>query len=307
LLRGILDSHPQIVAYPEETNFFRRYLPAARGKPLDEALRLSNRYITRIFEWNQVNPPKHQAGFPDRDYSYISVDAVRQRQGELLRERFRHDGDVLSAAILAFGQVSGALTERTRRWVEKTPYNERFAAQIFDWWPEARCVHMIRDPRDNYVSYQRKHADWTASTFALSWRRSTRAGLANREKYGAERYLIIRYEDFTRDAEGIIAGLCAFLGIDDDLALRSPTRGGKSWRGNSMFAERFQGISQAPVGRWRESLTPRACFMLETLAGREMASMRYEQSQPNSGELPLPVRLSAYKTLLIVNLKEKLK
>ena len=32
LLRSVLDSHPELVAYPEETSFFRRYLPKAAGK-----------------------------------------------------------------------------------------------------------------------------------------------------------------------------------------------------------------------------------------------------------------------------------
>ena len=34
LLRSVLDSHPELVAYPEETSFFRRYLPkTSRKKP----------------------------------------------------------------------------------------------------------------------------------------------------------------------------------------------------------------------------------------------------------------------------------
>ena len=31
LLRSILDSHPEIIVYPEETGFFRRYLPNSDG------------------------------------------------------------------------------------------------------------------------------------------------------------------------------------------------------------------------------------------------------------------------------------
>ena len=246
LLRALFDTHPQVVTYPEETAFFRRYLPRARGRSLEEKLTLADQTLTHIFEWNQTNPPAHQKDYPDRDYSNIPVDAVRAAMRELVRAQFRHDGDMLSAAILAYGQVTGRLGDKTVHWVEKTPMNELFAEQIFQWWPEARCIHVVRDPRDNHVSYRRKHPDWTAEFFARNWRRSTHAGLVNRERYGETRYRLIRYEDFTRDPEAHINQLCAFLGISDDPSMRKPTRGGKAWTGNSMFADKFSGISSAP-------------------------------------------------------------
>ena len=109
LLRSVLDSHPELVTYPEETSFFRRYLPKAAGKNRIEKLLLSDRYLTHIFEWNQANPPAHQAGFPDRDYSNIPVAKVRQAVKQLVAEQFRHDGDMLSAVVLAYGQVTGQI------------------------------------------------------------------------------------------------------------------------------------------------------------------------------------------------------
>ena len=217
LLRGVLDSHPQLITYPEETVFFRRYLQQAQGKSLEEKLALSDQFITHIFEWNEVNPPEHQKNYPGRDYSFIPVSEVRTELRRLVNERFVHDGDMLSAAMLAFGRVTGKLTDDSQRWVEKTPFNERFVDQIFAWWPEALCIHVVRDPRDNHVSYQQKHEDWTAQQFAESWRRSTRMGLKHKKRNGESRYLIIRYEDFTSDPDEMIGRLCRFMGISDDL------------------------------------------------------------------------------------------
>src|SRR5512143_2699433 len=107
LLRSVLDSHPELVAYPEETSFFRRYLPKAAGKTLLEKTVLSDRLLTHIFEWNQAHPPAHQAGFPDRDYSHIPAAQVRRAVNDLVSERFRNDGDMLSAVVLAYGKVAG--------------------------------------------------------------------------------------------------------------------------------------------------------------------------------------------------------
>lgn len=305
LLRGILDSHRQLVAYPEETGFFRRYLPKAQGKTPEEKLALSDQYLTHIFEWNRARPPEHQKGFPDRDYSHIPVEAVRNAQRLLVAERFQHEGDMLSAAILAYGEAAGCLSSGSRRWVEKTPYNEYYAKQIFAWWPDARCVHLVRDPRDNYLSYHRKHKDWTPQIFASSWRRSTHAGMTNQENYGSRQYLLIRYEDFIEDVEGMISELCSFLSIDDDPVMRNPSRGGNAWGGNSMFADRFESISSAPVGRWRKSMADSDRFVIERLASAPMRAMHYEFANQSRSEMPWRLRLATYKTLISIMLKEK--
>jgi hypothetical protein len=275
LLRSVLDSHPALVAYPEETNFFRRYLPRAASTNLQGKLALSDQYLTHIFEWNQNNPPAHQVGFPDRDYSHIPIIEVRQVVREYIAERFKHDGDMLSAVILAFGKVSGQLTALSHYWVEKTPYNERFAGQIFAWWPEAKIVHTVRDPRDNFTSYHRKHTDWSPESFAMNWVSSTQAGLKNRALYGPERYLLLRFEDLTSSPEAKLGELCQFLDINDDPSLRKPVRGGKPWGGNSMFADQFTTISAAPVGRWTDSLKPDEVATIELVAGPVMEKFDY--------------------------------
>jgi len=276
LLRSLFDSHPQVITYPEETRFFRSYLPAAAGKALDEKLALADRMLTHVFDWNQTAPPPDQAGFLDRDYSHISAADIRGTMRDRIRECYRHDGDLLAAAVLAFGQVSGQLSPASACWVEKTPYNERFAGQIFAWWPEARCVHVVRDPRDNFVSYQRKHAEWSPESFGLSWARSTLAGLDHRDTYGSHRYWLMRYEDLVRDPGETIRALCDFLGIADDESLRQPARGGRPWQGNSMFTETFDQISRAPVGRWEGRLESDELVALEALAASPMRSLGYE-------------------------------
>jgi hypothetical protein len=297
LLRSVLDSHPELVAYPEETYFFRRYLPKLAGADLPQKLDLSDQYLTHIFEWNQVNPPAHQADYPDRDYSYIPVAQVRQLVRDYVAERFSHDGDMLSAVILAFGKVSGQLTDVSRHWVEKTPYNEQYASQIFTWWPESRVVHTVRDPRDNFASYHRKHADWSPEAFALNWVQSTQAGLDNHQQYGSDRYLLLRFEDLTSAPEAKLNQLCQFLGINDDPTLRQPVRGGKPWGGNSMFADQFTAISVAPVGRWTESLQPDEVATLELIAGPVMQQLDYPL-QGNLASLNPPARRLVLRRML---------
>jgi hypothetical protein len=278
LVRALFDSHPQLIVYPEETIFFRRFLPQAAGLDLQGQLELAERTLIHIFRWNRLKPAPDQEGFPDRDYSAISYAAIRQSLAELANQQHRHAGDMLSAAVLAFGQVSGQLGAQTRYWVEKSPYNEYYTRQIFAWWPEARCIHILRDPRDNYVSYRRKHLDWSAEFFAANWKRSTQAGIENRQRFGPQRYYILRYEDLTRSPEEQLQKLQDFLQIEWDASLVAPTRAGEQWSGNSMFggaANEFQGISPAPVGRWKGKLSISQAVVIEMRLGKLLEACGY--------------------------------
>jgi hypothetical protein len=305
LLRSLLDRHPQLITYPEESVFFRRYLPRARGKSPEEQLLLSDRYLTHMFDWNRAHPTETQQGYTHSDYSHISAGELRAALRRFAANLYRHEGDILSAAMLAYGEATGQLSERSLHWVEKTPYNERYAEQIFAWWPEARCIHMLRDARDNYASYRRKHPEWTPITFATSWRHSTRLGQANEQKFGRERYRLIRFEDFTRNPEAMISDLCQFLGIEDNPSLRAPTREGRSWSGNSMFAEQHKGISTAPVGRGAAALKPAETYVIEKLCASPMQALNYPLSERTAAGVPLWLRLRTQLDLLIITLKEK--
>jgi hypothetical protein len=72
--------------------------------------------------------------------------------------------------------------------------------------------------------------------------------------------------------------LTGFLDIDWNDTLTAPTRAGKGWQGNSMFADRFQAISAAPVARWKEKLSQGDAAVIEVMAGALMDRFGYERS-----------------------------
>lgn len=283
LLRALLDSHPQLVVYPEETGFFKRYLPQSTGLDLAAKLELAKKTLIHIFTWQRQNQPASQKDYPDRDYSGISFDEVSQAMTDIIEQAgCRHDGDLLSAAILAFGKVSGQWQMGARYWVEKSPYNEYYADQIFAWWPEARCIYIVRDPRDNHASYQRKHPDWSAEFFSANWKRSVVACQENVKRYGEQRCRLIRYEDLVQKPQETLKQITDFLGIDANSCLAQPTRAGVSWKGNSMFADQFSAISTTPLGRWKETLEPNEAAVIEIMTAHQMKALQYEPQSAHS-------------------------
>ncbi|MGB9521870.1 MAG: sulfotransferase, partial [Anaerolineales bacterium] len=239
------------------------------------------------------------------DLAYIQyAETCRLMDNLLPSEKVRHDGDFLSAAILAFGKVHQKITPQTRYWVEKTPYNEYLTEQIFGWWPDARCIHVVRDPRDNYATYRRKHPNLPAERFSRSWSTSLKAGFQCQKQYGAKRYWILKYEDLTQNPDQVIPELARFLDIEDHESLRTPTKNGVLWQGNSIFNERFSGISSHPLGRWKNELKPTDVAVIETACQAGMKHMGY---LPQSGfSLPAYGRLLRFYALMTMRLPSDL-
>jgi hypothetical protein len=275
LLMTMLDSHPELIVYPEETHYFRRFLPKTQLKGNRKLLDLIESELLHIFHWNTETPHQSQAGFPDRDYSMIRFEAVLDAFLRLMSDRSYDEVSILPTVVLSYGIVAGQINQGSKYWVEKTPYNENYAGQVFRYWPNAKCIHIVRDPRDNYASYIRKHPEWGVDIFARSWFKSLKAGWKNQKSFGRSRYLLLRYEDIVQRPETMIAEIVEFLDIRDLPILRRPTRSGIPWGGNSMFGDTFSSISKKPTGRYQAVLSTNAVARLELLLHPEMNELGY--------------------------------
>jgi sulfotransferase family protein len=108
---------------------------------------------------------------------------------------------------------------------DKTPGYVRRIPQIHELWPEARFVHIIRDPRDVCLSMlDWRNGERTAGQFgtwemdpvlstALYWRYSVAIGREAGTALGRELYLEMRYEDLVATPEGELGRLCEFLDL----------------------------------------------------------------------------------------------
>jgi hypothetical protein len=167
------------------------------------------------------------------------------------------------------------------RWGDKSLHNEHFADAIFSEFPDARIVHMMRDPRDRYASVRRRNGQELSRVGAATgrWLQSTRAGLRNRERY-PDRYLIVRYEDLTRAPHETMRAVSEFIGVDFEPAMLQmdelPEL--RDTGGNSSFGDMEPGaISVRGIGRFRSVVPPREVCFIERVAGRAMDRTGYER------------------------------
>ena len=98
-------------------------------------------------------------------FAFLGIDEAEMRQavGDA-----RSRADVFRAILRVTAQRHGKT-----RYGDKTPDNSRFLAEIFDDFPDARVVHMVRDPVDMVASWSRM--PWGGTSHWLnSWLCNTR-------------------------------------------------------------------------------------------------------------------------------------
>lgn len=215
-------------------------------------------------------------------------DMIRYRRMRHLRpdrDRIRREffqGEPTYGRLFALFHEHNAERTGKRRWGDKSLHVEHYADRVFVEFPDARIIHMIRDPRDRYASVRRRHGRNVSRVGAATgrWLISTRAGRHNRERY-PDRYMLVRYEDLARDAEATMRRVCAFIGEDYSPYMLS-MNGVPEHRdrgGNSSFGDLEPGaISTRGIGRWRDVLSSSELAFVELVAGRQLAAVGYERA-----------------------------
>ncbi len=160
-----------------------------------------------------------------------------------------------------------------RLLLEKTPGQELSIEGLWDLLPEAKAIHIIRDPRDVASSTLRwiQREGWPpwlppgddpVAVMAGQWARQVAEGL---EAAASERPLFtLRHEDLVASPLEITRALCQFLGID-----WSP-------RLDDFLARGFDtGIDPKTVGVWRDDLTEAQVTAVVQQAGALMVTLGY--------------------------------
>ena len=281
LLLNLFDSHPQLCVFPPDSGFFYGYYP-----PYDVPERSPEEKLHRITEVMYANFRRDLEKL-DAWHGQFPYDQLDQRFRDRMSDKTCSAHVLLREAICAFHDVTGRPPEgQVRRWVEKTTSTEIYASEVFKWYPQARFIHVVRDPRDNFGSLKSgwsaryQHQNDTIERLLQSM--LDRGGLGmklarlNAERFGPQRYRVVRYEDLTTRPEPIMHELSAFLGIDYDDILLKPTYYGLPWKGNNFDGLKFDKASNVNVGRWRDRITEHEAKVIEFHFSESMAEWGYE-------------------------------
>jgi hypothetical protein len=274
LLGELLEAHPNI-AISRRTNFWSFYLnrfgdlsqPQNFERCLAEMMR--NSRIQRL----QPQPERLRHEFPQGEPTYSRLFA-------LLEE---HNMERLGKS----------------RWGDKSLGAERYADIVLTAYPEAKMIHIIRDPRDRYASQfnHRGVGKGELGAGAALWSWSVRLAERNKRRYG-ERYKIVQYETLAREPESLLHDLCDFIGerYSPDMLMISNDSMSEA---DLAPAGSLRVMRTTSIGRFETDLSKQEIAFIQMCTHRKMLRYGY---QPHLVSLPGTAKLVFYLINCPVNL-----
>jgi hypothetical protein len=253
LLGAMIGTHPRCLTTPE-SKF--RFLPYRRHQPTDHRIDLSAAIEQIANHWS---------------FKIWDVDLGEAE----LRDGCGSFPELLLRIVRAYGRKAGKAEPEV--WIDHTPGNIKFASLLFDQFPGARLIHMVRDGRATASSVM--GLDWGPNTVVSAakwWVGYVTRGLAAESVYGPKRVKRVVYEDLVSEPERSLREVCDFLEIDylpemvDGRGFDVPrfTVGQHALVGQRPNVDRLQA--------WRQALMPRDVEMFESIAVDLLVGLGYE-------------------------------
>ena len=221
-----------------------------------------------------------------RGYAAEFSPEVAARADALEGETFT---DVLRSAFSIVRESYGSAESKVAAF--KTAWTDEFAGHVLDALPDARVIHILRDPRAVCASKNARPDKYPWLFLIRQWRKlAVFTWLAGQKPSWRDRLLMIRYEDLIAQPEDWAEKIAAFLGIDPDPAMADARTfrdtGGGQWGGNSSHFENVYAFNRASADKWRRALEPREIAYIEHLCLPEMGIFGYEPTVEVTPEIP---------------------
>jgi len=259
LLGQLLDSHPEVAAYPDELRFGQSddawpTIGAAHGE--EQSFRMLfdlkvAKQMAKGFVKGDRDPVRHRYFVVPRLQHNLFIKLCRATPPKTGRDIF----DLFFTSYFnVWLNYRGDL--KGKKWIAafapRLADNAASVAAFFENYPDGRLIQVIRDPRTWYPS-ARNHRTTRLKGKSLEeilerWRVSARSMLNYKRLYGS-RVVIVKFEDLVGRTEETMRALTTELAITWDPILLRPTFNGEPVRANSSFNVEDAGVIAAPLER----------------------------------------------------------
>ena len=180
LLLSLLDGHPKLAVLPEETHFIEQVADYSALRSYQDKLRrlLERSDLPRL--GGRKRSQLREAPSADvRDYSGIDHQRFTRLAAQFVAQPGMNDSLLFSETIRAYAITVGSNWRDCVRWVEKSTCNELCPETLFGLFPEAKLIHVVRDPRAVFASRKRRLLTRSgcytkAHRLVRGWNRSSR-------------------------------------------------------------------------------------------------------------------------------------
>jgi len=176
------------------------------------------------------------------------------------------------------------------RVCEQTPRNIYYARHLLEVYPNAKVVHVLRDPRAVLASQKDRYKmrklggdnvpvseiirlwlNYHPFSMMKLWRAATQEALLLRDH---DRFQIVRYEDLIGDPQATLQTLCTALDLDfKDEMMDVP-----HWGSSTVAHSASVGLSSASIDKWQSVLNAAEIAYCEARSKPERESFGYADS-----------------------------
>jgi hypothetical protein len=184
-------------------------------------------------------------------------------------------GSMLTTCFVMFAEQ-----HEKPRWGDKRPLYAARMSAIWDLFPNAHFIHVVRDPRACVASLRTLGwFDGEIAPMAALWEHSIKSVDGWRSKLAPDQLLDVKYEELVLDAHRTLRQVAEFAGLrGDDDAVEQMLRyqeveEKRSRRHHSNLA---RPLNASRVSGWKETLEPREIAFIERATRPLMERWSYE-------------------------------
>lgn len=179
---------------------------------------------------------------------------------------------------------------------DKNPTYSLFTGQLIDFFPNARFIHLIRNPKDNIVSHRDTFSRSNIAFLAHGWI-SYNHFIEKYKKLFPDKFITIRYEDLVSNPTSTITIIAKHLNIDEnELNLNPELESNKNYH-TQLKGKEFEHfhknllkpINTEQIEKWKQKLTEKEINLIEYIT-HEYAAIYNYSVEPYSGEILYPIK-----------------
>ena len=154
--------------------------------------------------------------------------------------------------------IYGKQLSNKYRIIEKSVENAEFAIDLSVMYPDAKFIHIVRNPYANFVSLRK----FKSVKYGYPLLHRLVNTLSNNYYYLyknqriIENYYVVRYQDLVQEPEETIKDIAKYLEIPFTEKMLKPTSMGKDWAGNSTTGICYSTISDENLFVWKDEIYP---------------------------------------------------
>lgn len=289
LMLNCLNHHKNIGLFPGETHYFQRHLGGykRRGKrpPLQQSeFSLQSFRDALKRNWKGVLKTNAYADYFLNDLWFANVcghniiDAKKAYHSAIsnLPEKGYYEKKFFENFLK---EISSQ--QKANVWGEKSPMHIFYLDKLREWFPNARFIQLVRDPRSTACSHVYravKNSDININPkFAFlhitfprllkRWKETSQIGMKNRNEND---YFIVKFEDLLLKPKGTLQNLCFNLDIPYNNEMMNINVY------HSSYADKQEGFDKAKIETWKEKLPIFGNTIIKELCKEEMRYYDYE-------------------------------